>query len=282
MDAIDGLNAVTLAPRNIDDACTLVAEAGWNQTADDWAMMIEAGHGVGLEDDDERLVASALTLPYGTEFGWISMVLVAKNWRRKGIASSLLRDCIRNHLDAGRVPVLDATPAGEKVYERLGFTGQFTIRRWETARPGAGHRDPEGVREISPDDLTRLIAYDRDVFQGDRASVLLDIGIRRGAHGWVLEREQGYLLSREGRLARQLGPLCADSEVGAHALIAAALGHFSEPVFVDVPDRHTGITDVLAERGFTPQRPFRRMFKGDGRGFGDIDRTFALAGPELG
>ena len=30
------------------------------------------------------------------------------------------------------------------------------------------------------------------------------------------------------------------------------------------------------------QRPFRRMYKGDTDGFGDIARTYALAGPELG
>lgn len=282
MAVIEGLRQVKLEPRHIDDACALVDEAGWNETAADWLMMMESGHAIGLEDENGRLVASALTMPYGSEFGWVSMVLVAGEWQRKGLASGLLRKCIAAHEKAGLVPVLDATPAGEKIYEQLGFTSHFTIQRWQCDSPAPSGLRADGVLEVTPDDLTSIIDYDRNVFEGNRGSVLLDIGIRKGAHGWMLEDGQGFLLSREGRRARQLGPLCADSDAGALSLMAVALEHFDEPVFVDVPDQHAGLIDMLRQNGFTAQRPFRRMFKGDTDGFGDIARTYALAGPEIG
>lgn len=279
---IEGLREVQLEPRHIDDACALVDEAGWNETAADWLMMMESGRAIGLEDDNGCLIASALTIPYGAEFGWISMVLVTADWQRKGLATGLLNKCIATHEAAGLVSILDATPAGEKVYEQLGFSHHFTIQRWQCDSPESGRFEAHDVRELTPDDLNDIIVYDRSIFEGNRSSVLLDIGIRKGAQGWVLENGQGFLLSREGRRARQLGPLCAESEADALSLMAAALDHFGEPVFIDVPDQHAGLIDMLMQNGFAPQRPFQRMFKGETNGFGDIARTYALAGPELG
>lgn len=282
MAAIEGLREVELEPRHLEDACALVDEAGWNETRDDWEMMLEAGHAFGFEDDRGKLVASALTLPYGDSFGWISMVLVTAEWRRRGIASYLLGACIADHEDAGRIPILDATPAGEEVYRGLGFESHFTIQRWECENPRAAESPETGVRRASSDDLSNILAYDRETFEGNRSALLSDICLRRGAQGWVLEQGNGYLLSREGRRARQLGPLCADTDEDARALMAAALDYFDEPVFVDVPDRHAALVAMLQDGGFTAQRPFRRMFKGEADGFGDIARTYALAGPELG
>lgn len=282
MAAIEGLREVTLEPHHIDAACALVDEAGWNETSDDWVMMLEAGRAIGFEDEHGKLVASALTLPYGERFGWISMVLVTADWQRRGIASYLLGACLKNHEDAGRVPILDATPAGEEVYRRLGFDSHFSIQRWECARPDARDCSDAGVRAATSDDLQDVLAYDRDIFEGDRTTVLVDIGIRKGAKGWVLENGNGFLFSREGRRARQLGPLCADRDEDALALMAAALKHFDEPVFIDVPDRHAGLIAMLKDCGFTSQRPFQRMYRGNTKGFGDISRTYAIAGPELG
>ncbi len=282
MAAIEGLREVTLENRHLDDACALVDEARWNETATDWKMMIDAGHAIGFEDEQGNLVASALTLPYGDAFGWISMVLVTADWRRKGIATWLLDTCIADHESAGRIPILDATPDGEKVYERLGFESHFTIRRWQADAPDNPGNLSGDIRPLDQDDQAHMVAYDREVFEGDRAAILLDIANRPGAKSWVMCDGSGYLLSREGRRALQIGPICADSDAAAQALLSQALAGLDEPVFIDVPDRHEALADMLDELGFTVQRPFRRMYKGDTNGFGDIARTYALAGPELG
>ena len=63
MDVINSLRKVALAERHIEDACGLVTEANWNQTAEDWRLMIDAGDTFGLEDKAGRLVASARNLP---------------------------------------------------------------------------------------------------------------------------------------------------------------------------------------------------------------------------
>ncbi|MHA1565358.1 MAG: GNAT family N-acetyltransferase [Alphaproteobacteria bacterium] len=292
MAAIKGLRQTPLSNRHIDGACALVAEAGWNQTADDWCMMINGGEAIGFEDEAGRLVASALILPYdpapdNPAFGWISMVLVAADWRRRGIATHLLHTCIATLESAGRMPVLDATPDGRKVYTGLGFKSDFTIQRWQCAAPSrqsltkTGH-DARMQRQITAADIDQIIKDDRRAFGGDRTAILRDIATRDGALGWIRNDGCGYLLSRAGRLARQLGPLWAANDDAALSLLDAALRYFDEPTFIDVPDRHARMVASLTACGFMSQRPFLRMSKGDGLGLGDPAHIYALAGPELG
>jgi hypothetical protein len=45
--------------------CPLSLEAGWNQVAEDWRLMLTLGEGFGARARDGRWIGSALTLPLG-------------------------------------------------------------------------------------------------------------------------------------------------------------------------------------------------------------------------
>lgn len=279
---VSDLTEVDLGARHVNGAMELVAEAGWNQTADDWRMMISAGRAFGVEDSTRRLVASAVALPFGAEFGWVSMVLVAGDWRRRGLATRLLDRAIDWQTSAGRIPMLDATPAGETVYGSRGFVGTFALQRWQAHSPQAGAGTGRAVREVGGGDLGAILGLDAEIFGGDREAIIRDIAMRPGARGWVLGDGDGFLLSRAGSRARQLGPLAAGDEASAIALLRVAFRELDGPVFLDVPDQHAHLIHALKGAGFTSQRPFLRMQKGPRALFGDVSRTFVIAGPELG
>ncbi len=65
------------------------------------------------------------------------MVLVDPEYRRRGIATRLLGAAIDYLKNAGVPSIkLDATPAGQPLYEILGFAGEVMIERWQAvARP---------------------------------------------------------------------------------------------------------------------------------------------------
>ena len=93
----------------------------------------------------------------------------------------------------------------------------------------------------------------------------------------------GYALGRPGRTAFQSGPVVADREEVAGALIEEALARLRGPVMIDVPDAHTGLRARLDALGAVRQRGFMRMVLGEPpAGLADPARVFALAGPELG
>lgn len=272
----DDLRAVDLTDHHIDDAMALVAEAGWNQVPADWRMMIRTGTAFGYEDTAGRLVASAAALPYGPAFGWISMVLVTASWRRQGIATRLLDQAIRIHEAAGRVPVLDATPAGQQVYERLGFTPLFGFRRWQ--RTAKDNKPPAASQPLADTALPEVLTLDRAVFGGDRGAIITDIAKRPAL---AFANPNAFALSRAGRVAQQLGPFVATNPDDAIALLTTLDDATVGPAMIDVPDTQTEFIDAVCQLGFTVERPFQRMARGPAD-WHNLEKMFALAGPELG
>ncbi len=282
MDNIENLRRIELDQSHIADGVALSSEAHWNQNEADWSLMLSAGTAIGYQAPDGQIVGSALILPYGDAFGWISMVLVTASWQRRGIATRLLHDCMSMLQDRGLAQILDATPAGALVYGPLGFTAQFEMQRWETDKVSIEVPPAEFSRPYEAADLQTILDYDFPVFGGDRATILRGLITRSGPCAWVANSRNGFLLSRDGRRARQIGPICADDSATAIDMLAQALSVCSGPVFIDVPDMHDGVVAFLKELGFVSQRPFTRMYRGAAAGFGDPSRMYAVAGPELG
>jgi GNAT superfamily N-acetyltransferase len=276
----EGLVGRALEAADIDAACGLVAEAGWNQNAADWRIFVELGSAMAVKTGDGRLVATAATLPYPSGFGWISMVLVTAAFRRRGIATRLLERCIEQLRAAAMVPVLDATPAGRAVYQPLGFRDGWPIQRWRRRAPGKAPGTNE-IRSLEDKDWSQVLSLDALAFGCDRSPLLERLRERSRGFACVLEGK-GFLLGREGRVATQLGPIVADDEACAAALAAHALARLKTPVIVDALERHGAFADWLAQHGFERERPYTRMVLGRDELFGDPQRTIAIAGPELG
>ncbi len=289
------LRQIDLLPVHAEAGFDLSALIGWNQTADDWSFVLARGEGVGLLDPEERLIATAMALPYG-RFAWICLVLVAPDWRRQGIATRLMGEVVRRQEAAGRVPGLDATPDGRAVYRRTGFRDVYSLGRYRAeavaeAWPEAPDLlpgmlpDELSVRPLAAAGLARVAALDRRLFGADRLELLYHLRRRQpgAAFGaWREGRPVGYVLARDGREAVQIGPLAAADDAAAQALAAAAFGAVTGPVYIDVADVRGGFVRWLESCGFVLQRPYIRMVRGRESGFDDPAWLYAIAGPELG
>jgi GNAT superfamily N-acetyltransferase len=276
-----------LAPAELGDAEALVAEAGWNQVATDWRTFLALGT-VSAIRDGGRVIATAATLPYGRTCAWISMVLVAGAHRRRGLATRLLRQCVDDILAAGLTPVLDATPAGHAVYQPLGFADAWGFARLSSSQRTAALKishDAIDVQPITDAAWPRLCAYDAVAFGVDRSALLSRMRGRLPPANLFVAREgriTGLLLGRDGRTASHLGPLIAEDDATALALLARALAAIEGEVYIDVADSKMEVRDALQVCGFAPQRPFTRMLHGRSTGFDDGRRTYAVIGPEFG
>ena len=289
MAATDALAIRDLRPDDLTQAVALSAAVGWNQVEADWSLFLDLGHAVGMDDSEGRLAATAATLPAGPDVAWISMVIVREDHRRRGIATTLLERCADEIAAAGRVPGLDATPAGREVYVRLGFEDSWTLARWrrkETA-PIAPSESSIGlrVRPLERSDLAAVERLDVPAFGADRSPLLARLLERSSPFAAVAEGESGpcgFVLGRDGRTATHLGPLVAESEGVARALARHALERITGPATVDAADTAAGFTGWLAASGFVRERPFTRMYRGRSEPFGEPGLTVAIAGPELG
>lgn len=273
-----------------DQAEALVAlsqDSGWNQVAADWHFMLTHGQGVGFADAQGRHVASAITWPVGERLNWISMVLTLRDFRRRGFGSHLLRRCIAMVRDAGRAAGLDATELGRPLYATMGFREVYTLSRWRLAQPGPLVAPPAGIaiRPANGDDLAELAAFDRAHSGMDRPGLLAHLCQRAPRVAQVATiggRVCGYVLGRDGHMTAQVGPLVAEDDATALALLSRATAAAELPAILDVPDRHDALGDWLRALGGTAPRRFWRMVLGEASGLDDPRHLYAIAGPELG
>jgi hypothetical protein len=220
-------------------------------------------------------------------------VLVLPAHRRQGHASRLLRVALVDLRERGLTPALDATPAGREVYRQEGFRDTWTFKRFAKKKGvrtnfrttgKSGESGPRGLAfvsgfpEICSDSFSRL---DAEAFGASREALLRDLQRRLPAAALALD-ERGFVLGRDGREARQLGPLVARDEAAALALLQSGLAAVQAPVYLDIVDHAPRLQEWVQAQGFAFQRPFTRMVHGADRAPGNEKLVYLVAGPELG
>ncbi|MBF0276935.1 MAG: GNAT family N-acetyltransferase [SAR324 cluster bacterium] len=295
MDQKISINSLTerrLILADVSKALLLSQEANWNQTARDWQMMLTHGEGFGFETQEKRLVATALTLPHGNRVGWISMVLVTRDFQKQGLATRLLQICIESLKHRNMIPLLDATEAGRPVYTKLGFQSLYGFHRLmrksppERGGPGILQSREISTQLITESELPEIASFDKEIFGADRFLVLRHLWERQQNYALIAYDNdtaiKGFMMAREGIQALQLGPIVARDSKTAILIAGRALKDIREPVYIDALDRHQTFLTWLKEQGFVPQRSFTRMYLGTLTEFDQPNCIFATAGPELG
>ena len=277
-----------LKPDDAESVWPLSIEAGWNQIAADWRLMIASGTALGIKTAAGRWIATALSLPLGPQASWISMVLVTKPERGKGHGLRLLQRCIDIIGATGRPMGLDATEFGRPIYLTLGFRDVYPLSRW-SACPVSDTRvaAPAGIaiRLIRPQDLAMITSYDLQRSGLERGAVLENLRLRAPGVAHVAERGDGsiagYSLGRDGRRATHIGPIVAEDQPIGLALLSRALASVHGPAILDVPVQQADVKQWLQSHGASAPRGFMRMLRGTAPAVEDGSRIMALAGPEL-
>ncbi len=264
-----------LTVSDIPAAIDLSTEAGWNQTAEDWRMLIELSpQGCLAIEIGGEIVSTATLTCYGTKLAWIGMVLTRIKFRGRGFAMRLLNETLRLADEWGIESVkLDATDLGQPLYEKLGFRAEQPVERWwREGASGSGVSPSQG----SPGQDWR--AADRDAFGADRSELLAKLAARKAP----LSVKNSYLLTRPGRAISYLGPSVCESPADARQLMQRALGTASPGGwFWDLLLANKPAVAIAQELGFAPKRHLLRMVRGkDLRG--KEQAIYAIAGFELG
>lgn len=275
MAGSDALELVELTSDDIASCMALSTEAHWNQIEADWFHFIAQGRAIGMRNDAGCLVASAAALPYEGPFGYVGMVLVTADYRRRGIATRLVDRCIDELRRRGLTPVLDATAAGAEVYLKQGFRPQFVFDRWE----GSANGDAPVIRDET--DVSAVSDLDAAAFGARRVSLMAEF-LGRSDTRAICDRGERFAMIRRGRRAWQMGPVVAGSEEAAVELVSRLHASVTGPLFIDVPAACGAVGEWLAARGFAVQRSFTRMALERSEPFGKPGQLFAVAGPEFG
>jgi ribosomal protein S18 acetylase RimI-like enzyme len=276
-----------LAPADLPAADKLRAAAGWNQTLADWQRMVALDPaGCFVATAAGEVVGTATTASYGLDLAWIGMVLVDPSRRNRGIGRRLLLHCLEYLRAQGvRCIKLDATPAGQALYEKLGFEVEWPLARW--MRPGSrgGATQPDDISIAAEHDVAAIEQLDGEVIGVVRRDLLR--GLWEYSLGAVASRRadgdlDGFGFRRDGVDADYIGPIVARTERTGRAIVAHLLGPTRRPVFWDIPEPCGGAVTLATELGFTRQRPLVRMHLGADVHSGDPHLLWAISDPATG
>ena len=278
-----------LAEGDVAEAMRLKEGAGWNQTEEDWHRLLRLGpHGCFAATVGGRLVATTTTTSYGRALAWVGMVLVDSEFRRRGIATALVRAALDSLEAEGALAVkLDATPEGAHVYEGLGFEAELRIERWMGTAGGRTSESHTPVAAAPSQLFDEIFELDRRAFGADRSELLRALAdeacVTPSMRFKGGERLCGYALARRGSQAAYVGPVVAEEAETVAFLLDDLLGRLGAgQVYVDLNTTFEGGARELAARGFVKQRELIRMRRGERSSAGTSRNVFAIAGPEVG
>jgi len=262
-----------LAVQDLPDLLNLSCAAGWNQTQDDWRMLLdlepEGCFGVEI---DGNIIATTTLLRHGRQLAWIGMVLTHPQFRHRGFARQLITRALERARDLRIQTVkLDATTEGQHLYESFGFRNEQSIERWVR----------KGILEqhaFAPNSVAYPYDIDTEACGYDRSALMHRLFERSCALG----PPSTYLLYRPGRVNAYLGPCVAQTAPDARRLIATALRNNPQcGWYWDLLPQNEEAVTIASGFGFTRERLLTRMILGPELR-GREQWVYAIAGFELG
>lgn len=283
------VNLRSLTVEDIGEALELSGAERWNQTENDWKFLINTPENICLAAvSDGTVVGTATATNYNNEIAWIGMVLVNKNYRGKGI-SKLLLSRLFQKLNHCRSIKLDATPAGQPVYQKFGFKNEYKILRLTNSAVSPIKLNSDCLSEIEKvtnENITEVVLLDNKTFGTNRKNLVEYLIRNSPSHSYIMKRDgkiTGFVLGRKGVRFYQIGPVTALSAADAKRLILKTMEKLADmPVVVDVLESDKELLLALTSLGFDIQRPFYRMFQNDNPYPGISEKQFLICGPEFG
>lgn len=241
--------------QDLDDAVLLSRRLGWPHRREDWAQMLEVGQGIALRSDSGQLVGTGFGTDHGS-MATIGLIIVDDAWQGRGLGREIMMHLMAL---AGERPIaLVATTAGAPLYRKLGFETCNLVCQYQ------GIIEP--IRAPSMPNLRQIRASDRDALlalvPGNPVHAL---AVREATHGVVLAVEgriEGCALWRDFGRGHHIGPILADSDTAARALIQALFAaHEGSFVRLDLVDPDPD-DDWLQSAGLRCVERIERMRRG--------------------
>ncbi|MCP1120280.1 GNAT family N-acetyltransferase [Robbsia andropogonis] len=252
-DNATGCSYRPFTPGDVAAAHALSVAVHWPHRPEDWHFALEVGNGF-VAVSDGAIVGTALCWKYGTGHASLGLVIVSPNHQGRGVGRTLMKRLLDEV--GARVTFLHATPEGQPLYEKLGFSvcGQLDQHQGNVANilPVA-LPDDVCVRAATLEDEATVMRLASRASRCDRQPVMRallqisDCAVLAQAGKIV-----GFSMFRRFGRGYMVGPIVAPrstKDVLAKLLIAHWLnGRTDEYIRLDVP-KGAVLNDWLIEQG---------------------------------
>jgi len=273
-----------IRPMQLDDlpaGLKLTQAVHWAHRIEDWQFHHRLGRGWVICGDDGAMLGTATWWSYGQHLGSVGLVLVDASQQGKGLGRRLMNTIID---DAGsRALQLMATQAGLKLYRQCGFREVgLTEQRQGIISPLPA---PTGVtlRAAMADDLDALVTLDAAAFGAQRRELIRELlAAGSGTVATIDGQVAGFAIKRQAGRGTLIGPVVADSESLAIALVTQLVNSSSGFVRIDIPAAAEELGRWLDTVGVVRVDTVVAMLRGERPETHPGMRTFGLASQAFG
>lgn len=232
---------------------------------------------------DGELVATMSTVRCSDEVAFVGFYIVDPEFRGKGYGKYLWDEVLSRY--PGMTFGADSVPEQVANYETDGFRVAYGNARYSgTDLPGPGEDGPT-LSPAGEADFGALVEFDgrhcfdprpgflRPWIEGPDREAL----VATGESGEIT----GFAASRESSAGTRIGPVFADTQATARALILSLAGKAGGRVAVDVPQPNQLAVDLLESLGMERGFETARIYRGPAPGL-PLASIFGVTSLELG
>jgi GNAT superfamily N-acetyltransferase len=242
---------------------------GWNPGLYDAETFWETDpNGFFAIDVAGKMVGSIAAISYGGTFGYIGLLIVMPEWRKKGLGNQLfdiyhsLNARLNNDASIG----LDGVFNMQDYYAKNGFVFSHRNLRME----GKGKRwnyDQQMVLPIYKSDFDAIAVIDQQCFGFKRDDFLrkwLDMPKAVSLKYLSSQKIEGYGVMRKCRQGWKIGPLFANNIHAAEELFKALFSKSDgESVYLDVPEINQAAMQLAKKYNLKESFACARMYHGN-------------------
>ncbi|MCJ7997006.1 GNAT family N-acetyltransferase [Rhizobium cremeum] len=206
---------------HLDGLHALSASIGWPHRKSDWGVNLAAGNGIVAVDESGRVHGSAMYFTLGGDVSAVGMVIAHPRLKLEGLATCLMANIVERTED--RPAFLNACNDSVPFYRSLGALVTGPVFQHQGI-VGPISASKTRTRPAEATDLPQIFDCDADAHGVDRSALLLELW--RVSETMVIERRgriRGFAMRRQFGRGHLIGPIIAEKEVDAVALVEAFL-----------------------------------------------------------
>lgn len=239
--------------------------------------------GLFVARENDTICGIANAVHYGSELGWIGMILVDPAFHNQGIEAQLVQECVSFLFGKKAECIkLDATDQIQRICLKQQFKIEQPLIGYCCTRPMTYNVQCGQITTSL--DWKRISEFDKIAFGGHRLELLKILD----KNGYAVQFSEegssgfGYGFARVGLHSSYIGPVIASDCIIAQKIVNALLLKVSQhPILIDILPRNDKSTELVNALGFQITRKVTRMYLGNPK-TGVNNYVFGAAGSELG
>jgi ribosomal protein S18 acetylase RimI-like enzyme len=288
MMIMESLFIRTLTKADLEFAYELNMKEQWNDRKEDLLRMYGyEPEGCFIAEVKQKPAGHIFSISYG-KLGWIGLLIVKAEYRRRGIATRLMNAAIDHLLQHGVQTIrLEAATKISELYRKLGFIDEYDSLRFSKAVKKPDARMKDSSIPIKKKDINGIATFDKKYFGADRTKVLTSLSAENpqlcvaSYDGAIID---GYIMCRKAKNGYVLGPFVCNPEntQTAENLLQACMNRLENTtLYIGVPETNKNAVDLLTRHAFTHYSESIRMRLG--QEINDrVQGIFAIGGPMKG